>query len=187
MRVLKLGLAALVGGAVVSSATLTAQEPPPQAVTPPPVLPDVQPQPVAPEPVPGPMITESTNGSTTVIENAGNGVGNTIVTENGGPGGGTTVIRNARNGFGNRVIIQNGGRCVELGSCPPPDVGGVGAGFDWRDFVPMDRPTLNWTARRYDRNLGCWMYWSPRDFGWYWYDATRTAYRPWYVHPATGW
>lgn len=144
---------------------------------------------MVPEPV-GEMVPEPADPvmpkATNVIENTGNGVGNSIMVENDGlPGGSTTIIRNVRNGFGNRVIIQNGGAGIVLGNAPMPAVMPAmpGVPFDWRAYVPGNRARLDWTERRWSTPLGCWLYLGNTDSQWYFYDSDQFVYRPWYVHP----
>ena len=54
------------------------------------------------------LTADEPKGTTNVVTDSGNGVGNTIVLDNDGPSG-TTILRNVRNGVGNKLYVQQDG------------------------------------------------------------------------------
>src|SRR5205085_519586 len=64
-----------------------------------------------------PTVVRTPGGSTTVITNSGNGVGNRIVVSG---TAGTTVVQNVRNGIGNRLILDPDELLIDLDDLLPP-------------------------------------------------------------------
>jgi hypothetical protein len=160
------------GAAVVSAACVAAAhglgEEPADAPPPPPPAQPAEPAPAGPEKVkPPPAVEEKSDRalpghSQTFLRSVGNGLGNTVIIENGGGGSSTTVLENARNGVGNRVVIVDGQVVTDLQGPVLPR--GPGLKFGEVNF--------------YSPQHGCRLYWCPRTLTWYRYDSDRADYVP---------
>jgi hypothetical protein len=114
-----------------------------------------------------------------LITNSGNGVGNTIVVDNGGADG-LTILSGVRNGIGNRVLVRPQSGCVldlpglssrapDFGACPYDPLTGLG-------YKGKDNRFYSQTA--YSRERRCTVYWCPRTWLWYRYDGGSDSYLP---------
>ena len=143
-----------------------------------------------------------TGRSTGVITGSGNGVGNTIVVDN-GPGGGVTVVRNTRNGIGNRLILGPDDEIIELPRCapkpapadtmvqpkmPPADPildppaaparpGDAPAAVPAAPVTYKGKANPFWTKKAFSEAHDCNLYWSPADQTWFRYHAEDDVYR----------
>lgn len=108
------------------------------------------------------MKQNGTKGSTNVVTDSANGVGNRIVIDNGETPG-VTVLRNVRNGVGNSVTVTPKGPVIELQ--PPP-------------AAYKGRATKFWTKKVKSEVFGCTMYWCPKTKWWFRYDKAADAYQP---------
>jgi hypothetical protein len=150
MRRLGIGLGLAVVAGFSLCAVLKAQppvDPVPQTPVPPVVtpLPQLPPLPV----------------SKNVINNSGNGFGNTIVIGNNG-GSSSTVITNTRNGIGNRVMILNDGKGVVLQDSP----------------CYFGKSNAFWSTKVYCDKAGVDVFFCPKTNDWYRYLPTEDVYRP---------
>jgi hypothetical protein len=125
-------------------------------------------------------------GSTTVVSNSGNGVGNRIVVS-GTPG--LTVVTNARNGIGNRLLLDADDLLLDLddrtlfpkGAVKPPAVAvSKPAAVEGKPATPVyaGRATAFWTRKAFSDAHDCHLYWSPIDRLWFRYSPDEDQYRP---------
>jgi hypothetical protein len=125
-----------------------------------------------------------THRSLNVVTGSGNGVGNTIVVDN-GSGGGLTVVRNARNGIGNRLILDSDDWLLDLTPprldppvVTPPAVAAASPTEPLRDPVYNGRATKFWTQKIWSDSYDCNLYWCPTHAKWFRYHREDDAYRP---------
>jgi hypothetical protein len=102
--------------------------------------------------------TSPRKGSTTIISNSGNGIGNTIIVS--GADKASVKILNSRNGLGNQILVQ-GGKVIDLNKLRYP---GKNKRF--------------WTKQKWDRELATNLYWCPTTNLWFRYHGADDSYRP---------
>lgn len=124
-------------------------------------------------------------GSTTVVSNSGNGVGNRIVVS-GTPG--LTVVKNARNGIGNRLILDADDLLLDLddltlfpkAAVKPP------VAVEVKPAPPVYAGKANpfWAKKVFSDAHDCNLYWSAADKLWFRYCPDEDRYRPVANQPA---
>ena len=118
-----------------------------------------------------------TPGSTTVITNSGNGVGNRVVVSG---TGGTTIVSNVRNGIGNRLILDPDELLIDLDElCPLPKCKPAPKP---PSYVGKNNPF--WTRKQFSDEHDCNLYWGDADRLWFRYHPDDDVYRPLKVQPA---
>lgn len=128
-------------------------EPRPEPVVPPRPTLEVQEEP--------PLRQLESPRSSNRLSGVANGLGNTIIIDNGN-GSSKTVLENSRNGTGNRIVIQDGQVVTDLSPLQRPRCDRAQFG-DIKFYSPMHHTTL---------------YWNPRTLSWYRFDTDQGDYVP---------
>ena len=124
-----------------------------------------------------PTIVRTPVGSTTVITNSGNGLGNRIVVSG---TGGTAIVKNVRNGIGNRLILDPDELLIDLDDLLPQPA----AKLQPKRLAYSGKANQFWSKKQFNDELDCNLYWSDTDRLWFRYYADDDQYRPLKTQPA---
>lgn len=105
--------------------------------------------------------------SMNLIENSGNGIGNSIIIDGSAPG--TTVIKNSRNGIGNTLRVTPEGPVIDLSAKPAVKL-------DMNRYKGKDAKF--WSKKVHSDALRCDLFWCPKAELWFKYDKFADLYLP---------
>lgn len=116
-----------------------------------------------------------------MITNSANGVGNTIVVDNGAADGQShTILSGVRNGIGNQVLVRPQSGCL----LDLPGLSAHASDFGARPCDPLmglrytGKDNRFYSQTTYSQEWQCTLYWCPRTWLWYRYDRNSDSYLP---------